>query len=202
MERIELEGWLMELNPLPDVDDLMTLKRGLIDEFIKALRKNQLKLSAEQAVRAVDRINDILYRVGTCVSRSIISEESQCTHQDTIKVHFKELWNKVSKLLESAAEQSIDIAAFTLSYNPMRDLLKQKAAMGVAIRIITEDASLANDGSDVVELSKCANILVRVDGPDQMLHRKFMVIDQKAILNGSMNFTYKGMHENYENANG
>jgi phosphatidylserine/phosphatidylglycerophosphate/cardiolipin synthase-like enzyme len=198
MERIELENWLMELDPPPDVDDLMSLKRVLVDEFTKSLKKNQLKLSAEQAVHAIDRIIDILYRAGIYASRLGRSETEKCGHQETLEVHFKELWGKISQLLESAVT-SIDIAAFTLSYDPLRDLLKQKAARGVAIRIITEDSSLALTGSDVVELSKCRNISVKIDGPDRMLHHKFIVIDQKSCINGSMNFTNKGMHHNSEN---
>ncbi len=31
------------------------------------------------------------------------------------------------------------------------------------------------------------------------MHHKFMIIDGKMVINGSMNFTWYGMHKNHEN---
>lgn len=192
-EALEFTDWLYSLEPLPDLDDVMALKRALVDHCAGALKKGQLKMTAEQAVRNIDRIGDILF---SCLRY----RENQAEAENSgTEVHFKNLWSKVEKEIDKA-ERTIDIAAYALTFDPMRDLLIRKARgrEGLRIRILTEDSTLAQAGSDAKKLSE-NRIAVRTDGPETLMHHKFIIIDQGLVINGSMNFTRSGINHNYEN---
>ena len=193
MEKIELEHWLHELDPPPSADDIIVLKRAIFDDVVSSLKHGQLKLPAYKAVQGIDKINNILYSYLSCVPKEVVEVESS-----VLEAHFDDKWAQVSGALD-AAESTIDIATYTLSYDPMRDLLIHMAGKGVNIRILTEDGTTVNKGSDVHSLADINRITVRIDGPNSTMHHKFIIVDNRIVLNGSMNFTNLGIHNNDEN---
>jgi len=191
-EKIELEQWLCELDPPPSLADIMVLKRALVDIVATDLEKNRLKIPAHQAVRGVDRMVEILLTHQRCVPVSQPKEQP-------VEVHFSNRWDVVEEEM-NRAEQNVDIAVFALTYDPLRKLLYTMAnEKNITIRILTEDSSLLKPGDDIPTLAKYNNITVKTDGPGSLMHHKFIIIDGKIVLNGSMNFTFAGVHRNDEN---
>lgn len=66
-------------------------------------------------------------------------------------------------------------------------------------RIITDDECCKNRGSDITELSN-AGIEVKTDEDKEAhMHNKFVVIDDRYVINGSFNWTYGAVKKNNEN---
>lgn len=91
------------------------------------------------------------------------------------------------------------IALYTITNNSLSRVLYTLQDRGVDIRIITDDETAHNSGSDITALAN-AGLKVRVDpDPQARMHHKFVVIDDELLLNGSFNFTSTAVHKNNEN---
>lgn len=199
-EIIELQEWLSEIEPPPDLAALLGLKRALVDYCVGELEKGRLQMPAAKAIRAVESMGDILLSFPvTC------REQQEQEKAPAVNIRFGTpwngdvLWQEVQGELQKA-EQSIDIAAYTLTFDPMRNLLFHKAKGGIRIRLFVEDDKLWSYGDDVPSLAGQNNIEVRTDGPGNwLMHHKFIIIDRATVINGSLNFTRSGMNSNFEN---
>jgi phosphatidylserine/phosphatidylglycerophosphate/cardiolipin synthase-like enzyme len=69
---------------------------------------------------------------------------------------------------------------------------------GVAVRLITDNDKVFDNGSDVIALQR-AGVPVRVDQSAAHMHHKFALFDQRWLLNGSYNWTRSAATENEEN---
>ncbi len=204
VEKIQLQEWLVSMEPLPDRAALFSLKEALVSSVLKALKQGKLKISAAQAVQGIDEITDILFSfLPDHVLNPVVQGSSSC-QEDAVyfsgmkNIRAEDLWSPIEEVLKQA-KQSVDVAAFNLTYDPLRDLLMELARKNIAIHIFAEDASLASEGSDLRELNGVSNIEVKIDGPESLMHHKFMIIDDGIVINGSMNFTRSAVHRNFEN---
>jgi len=198
-EIIELQEWLSAIEPPPDLAALLGLKRALVDYCIGELENGRLQMPAAKAIRAVERMGDIL------LSFPVPCREQHQEKAPAVDIRFGNpwngdvLWQGVQGELQKA-KQSIDIAAYTLTFDPMRKVLFHKAKQGIRIRLFVEDGKLWSFGDDIPSLAGQENIEVRTDGPgDWLMHHKFIIIDRTTVINGSLNFTRSGMQSNFEN---
>lgn len=95
-----------------------------------------------------------------------------------------------------AARLSIDVAAYSLSLNSVRNALIRAHDRGVTVRIVMESSNM--DRSDPELLIK-AGIPIVGDNRDGLMHNKFMVIDRSEVWMGSMNFTDGGAYDDNNN---
>ena len=95
-----------------------------------------------------------------------------------------------------AARLSIDVAAYSLSLNSVRNALIRAHDRGVTVRIVMESSNM--DRSDPELLIK-AGIPIVGDNQDGLMHNKFMVIDRSEVWMGSMNFTDGGAYDDNNN---
>jgi phosphatidylserine/phosphatidylglycerophosphate/cardiolipin synthase-like enzyme len=91
-----------------------------------------------------------------------------------------------------AARLSIDVAAYSLTLNSVRNALLRAHDRGVTVRMVMESTNM--DTSDV-EILLEADVPIVGDGQDGLMHNKFMVIDRSEVWLGSMNFTDSGAYE-------
>lgn len=91
-----------------------------------------------------------------------------------------------------AAKLSVDVAAYSLSLNSIRDALLRAHDRGVQVRMVMESDNL--DRSDPQRL-KDAGIPILGDRHQGLMHDKFIVIDHSEVWMGSMNFTDSGTYE-------
>ena len=91
-----------------------------------------------------------------------------------------------------AARLSIDVAAYSLTLNSVRNALLNAHDRGVTIRMVMESTNM--DSSDVERLLE-AGISIVGDKQDGLMHDKFMVIDKSEVWLGTMNFTDSGAYD-------
>ena len=95
-----------------------------------------------------------------------------------------------------SARLSVDVAAYSLSLNSIRDALIRAHKRGVRVRMVMESENL--DRSDPQKL-KDAGIPILGDRREGLMHDKFMVIDNSEVWTGSMNFTDSGAYTDNNN---
>lgn len=95
-----------------------------------------------------------------------------------------------------AARLSIDVAAYSLSLNSVRNALIHAHERGATVRVVMESSNM--DRSDPQRLIE-AGIPVIGDERDGLMHDKFMVIDKADVWMGSMNFTDGGAYDDNNN---
>jgi phosphatidylserine/phosphatidylglycerophosphate/cardiolipin synthase-like enzyme len=95
-----------------------------------------------------------------------------------------------------SARESVDVAAYSLSLNSVRNALIDAHQRGVTVRMVMESDNM--DSSDPQKLID-AGIPVVGDLHVGLMHNKFMVIDHSEVWTGSMNYTDSGTYEDNNN---
>ena len=95
-----------------------------------------------------------------------------------------------------AARLSIDVAAYSISLNSVRNALIRAHDRGATVRVVMESTNM--DRSDPQRLIE-AGIPIIGDNRDGLMHDKFMVIDKSEVWMGSMNFTDAGAYDDNNN---
>ncbi len=96
------------------------------------------------------------------------------------------------------AKHSIYIPIFYLTHKPLSEELIKAHQRGVEIKIIL-DASAAKNKYSTHKTLREAGIEVKVENFGGKMHAKSMIIDNRFIISGSMNFTKAGESKNDEN---
>ena len=102
----------------------------------------------------------------------------------------------MSTLQEAA--KSLDVCVFTISCKELCDVLINAHHDGVVVRVITDKEQSFVSGSQVERLRRMG-IQVRTDNTSYFMHHKFAVIDERTLINGSLNWTLQGVCGNQEN---
>ncbi len=95
-----------------------------------------------------------------------------------------------------AARLSVDVAAYSLSLNSVRNALIHAHERGATVRVVMESSNM--DRSDPQRLIE-AGIPVIGDNRDGLMHDKFIIIDKSEVWMGSMNFTDGGTYDDNNN---
>ena len=85
-----------------------------------------------------------------------------------------------------AARLSVDVAAYSLSLNSVRNALLRAHDRGVEVRMVMESDNL---GDYDPQLLKDAGVPIIGDRREGLMHNKFVIIDRAEVWTGSMNFT-------------
>lgn len=106
-----------------------------------------------------------------------------------------------------SSEQSIDISIFSFTNREIAKALKNASKRGVKIRIIYDyENNINNPYSTIGYLSKYNNISTcllkgkraKNDKYSGIMHQKMAIIDTKAIIIGSANWSKNAFENNYE----
>ncbi|MEZ4658427.1 MAG: phospholipase D-like domain-containing protein [Caldilineaceae bacterium] len=97
-------------------------------------------------------------------------------------------------LLTAAAQ--VDVAAFDLDAEPIVQALIDLAGNGRTVRVVTD-----TDNADLSSIRRLRRngISVVEDKRNGLMHNKFIVIDQKILWMGSLNYTSSGVYCNNNN---
>jgi phosphatidylserine/phosphatidylglycerophosphate/cardiolipin synthase-like enzyme len=90
----------------------------------------------------------------------------------------------------------VDVAAYSLSLNSIRNALLRAHERGATVRVVMETGNM--DRSDPQILIE-AGIPILGDNTDGLMHNKFVVIDRREVWLGSMNFTDSGTYDDNNN---
>lgn len=134
-------------------------------------------------------VEGVSQSVGSCVG-----DIAALFFPDSRRTNVKVIENE----LESA-ENSIDVAVFTLTSDELVDILFKKHRLGLRVRVITDSRQAHCVGADAQRL-RDAGIDIRMNHAHFCMHHKFVVIDGRILINGSFNWTAHAADGNQENA--
>jgi mitochondrial cardiolipin hydrolase len=98
----------------------------------------------------------------------------------------------------NTASQNLRICVFTISDDVITHSIATAHKKGVTVQIITDNDKLHDGGSDINYLSDLG-IPIKTDTTPNHMHHKFMVVDDRALLTGSYNWTRSAALYNHEN---
>jgi phosphatidylserine/phosphatidylglycerophosphate/cardiolipin synthase-like enzyme len=96
------------------------------------------------------------------------------------------------------ASAGLKICVFTISDDRISRAILSAHDRGLEVRVITDNDKSFDRGSDIAQLAD-AGIAVKMDSTPNHMHHKFMLVDNKALLTGSYNWTSSAARYNHEN---
>ncbi len=102
-----------------------------------------------------------------------------------------------AEMLLSEARSTVDVCGFEIDNERFVEALLRCHRRGVKVRVVTDTEYQREYGP--VELSR-AMIPVVTDKRDDLMHNKFMIIDNEVVWTGSANFTENCFYRNQNNA--
>jgi phosphatidylserine/phosphatidylglycerophosphate/cardiolipin synthase-like enzyme len=101
-------------------------------------------------------------------------------------------------VLESAQE-SIYFLAYSFTSNQLGEIVRQKAEAGVTIAGVMDDEQVRSNQGTEFDPFRQADLDVRIDGIDGLMHHKVFIVDEKIVVLGSYNFSQSAEERNDEN---
>jgi phosphatidylserine/phosphatidylglycerophosphate/cardiolipin synthase-like enzyme len=98
----------------------------------------------------------------------------------------------------NAATKSIRFLAFSYTDFPLAEAMVKRAQAGVNVAGVFEKVGSDTDAAELKTLS-CAQIPVRQDGNGGFMHNKVIVVDERFVITGSLNFSTNAEDSNDEN---
>lgn len=100
--------------------------------------------------------------------------------------------------LVSQAQANIRFLAFSFTDYPLAQAMIDRAAQGVGVAGVIDKTQSGGQGSELGTLF-CAGIPVRQDGNPQFMHNKLIIVDDRYVITGSLNFSTSAEESNDEN---
>jgi phosphatidylserine/phosphatidylglycerophosphate/cardiolipin synthase-like enzyme len=100
--------------------------------------------------------------------------------------------------LVQTAQSSIYFMAFSFTDYPLADAMIQRYLHGVEVAGVFETFGSQTDASELRTLY-CAEVPVRQDGNKGFMHHKVIIVDQRYVITGSLNFSTRAESVNDEN---
>lgn len=190
------------------------LKRSIEDDFLsKAERKSLKELVAEKPLDD-NQLNFLRSKIYELANQKV-SPANYKFMVDWIKdansalispaastsdAYFspgEECRNVIISQIKSAVNQ-LQICVFTISDDVITDAILTSHKRGTDIKIITDNDKSMDEGSDIEQIAR-QGIAVKMDRTPNHMHHKFMVVDGKALITGSYNWTRSAARFNHEN---
>jgi len=133
-------------------------------------------------------------------SPSTVDLQSTVVARTPVQVLFAAEDKAISHLvpLVESAQESIRIMAFSFTHDALGEAMLQRAQDGVDVKGIFETRGSETEYSELTILY-CAKVPVRQDGNPGTFHHKVIVIDDKILITGSLNFSNNADESNDEN---
>ena len=110
----------------------------------------------------------------------------------------KIITNNIIPFVENA-EKYIYIPAFIITHDGLSNALIKAKQRGVDVKIIL-DATNVHSTKSKVKALRNAGVLLKIENFAGKIHSKSIIIDDKYVIVGSMNFTNSGENKNDENS--
>ena len=100
--------------------------------------------------------------------------------------------------LVRSAQSSIRFLAFSFTDYPLAQAMVERAQHGVKVAGVMDKTQSGGEGSELATLF-CGNIPVRQDGNPQFMHSKVIIVDDRYVITGSLNYSTSAEESNDEN---
>lgn len=107
------------------------------------------------------------------------------------------LENAIIPIVKSAT-RSIRFLAFSFTDYPLADAMSQRYKSGVDVAGVFEKVGSETEAAELRTLM-CRSVPVRQDGNPSFLHDKVIVVDDRIVITGSLNFSTNAEESNDEN---
>lgn len=94
------------------------------------------------------------------------------------------------------AEKSIRIAMFTWTRKDLAYEVIAAHKRGIDVSVVIDKGTSTGASQSIVKLLKKHKVPVRVNKGSQLLHHKFMLVDDSVLVNGSANWTLAAFEKN------
>ncbi len=133
-------------------------------------------------------------------STSTIDEQSVVVNGTEIHVLFAAEDEAMDYILPylANAQSSIHFMAFSFTYDNMEDVITDRFENGVDVWGVFEKTGSSTEYSELGDMY-CSNMKVRRDGNGGFLHHKVVVVDERIVITGSLNFSDNANDSNDEN---
>jgi phosphatidylserine/phosphatidylglycerophosphate/cardiolipin synthase-like enzyme len=101
-------------------------------------------------------------------------------------------------VLESAQE-SIYFLTYSFTANQLGEIVRQKADADIAVAGVMDDEQVRSNQGTEFDPFRQANLDVRIDGIDGLMHHKVFIVDEQIVVLGSYNFSQNAEERNDEN---
>jgi len=203
MKPEEINAWLAR-----SLDDrrFSRSERQALSEFAASLgssidRESIRRSAFEVARAALGQPSDIPILVWLEeVTRALREVDKSTEHPAVAEAFFSpgdDCLRAITRLLANAS-RTADICVFTITDDRVSDAILDAHRRAVAVRIITDNAKAADEGSDVERFER-SGIPTRVDRSAFHMHHKFAILDGATLLTGSYNWTRGAARDNDEN---
>lgn len=141
----------------------------------------------------------LFFLLGILVGIIIFALVSQIFFPVTVQTVFSpENGDEIISFIDSARE-SIDIEMYVFTSEEIVKAIKRASDRGVAVRIILEKRVINDDNEKNFNELRTYGIDIKWASQSYRLtHAKFIIVDGKAVLVGSHNFSNSAMRENRE----
>ena len=96
------------------------------------------------------------------------------------------------------AQSSIRFMAFSFTYDNMEDVITDRFENGVDVAGVFEKLGSSTEYSELGDMY-CSKMKVRRDGNGGFLHHKVVIVDERIVITGSLNFSDNANDSNDEN---
>jgi phosphatidylserine/phosphatidylglycerophosphate/cardiolipin synthase-like enzyme len=96
------------------------------------------------------------------------------------------------------AESSVYFMAFSFTDYPLADAMIQRRLHDVDVAGVFETFGSTSEAAELRTLF-CGDVLVRQDGNGGFLHHKVIIVDERYVITGSLNFSTRAETTNDEN---
>ncbi len=96
------------------------------------------------------------------------------------------------------AQRYAYVAVYSFTNDLLADVLIELKSRGVEVKVVMEGQQANIRGSEYQRLAE-AGVEVRIDGNPDLMHHKFVVIDDKTVITGSYNWSVAAEDKNDEN---
>lgn len=190
------------------------LKQSLADDFLskperktletalgsRSLDKNQLNLLRTQIFElASERVNEKNYRFIVDWIKDVNNTITAYPQEKSYSYFSpgEACRNAIVQQLNDARKQ-LKICVFTISDDAITEAILKAHKRGLSVMVLTDNDKSLDLGSDIRQISQ-AGIAVKMDRTTDHMHHKFMIIDGRAVLTGSYNWTRSAARYNHEN---
>lgn len=97
------------------------------------------------------------------------------------------------------AQESIYFLAYSFTSNQLGDIVRQKVEAGVTVAGVMDDEQVRSNQGTEYDPFRQADLDVRIDGIDGLMHHKVFIVDESIVVMGSYNFSQNAEERNDEN---